>query len=174
MMCSKVVRVVVIIVYSKFLDLQAPQNQSIFSKIDVKRLLINLHEQKSVIWEDFHFFNWVYKCFMVLSIFSPSSLSWNLISSLSLMFMLFPIKGKSSLMGTHFVLLSCGAAWQSSLSWKSSLLGSHRYLTDNKVKSELIYSISMKRTDPIDLGQNVWKKKPLRMPQNIVRHLYHT
>lgn len=157
-MCSKVIRVVVIIVSCKFLDLQAPQNQFIFSKIDVKRLLVNSHEQKSVIWEDVYFFNWVYKCFMVLSIFSPSSLSWNLISCLSLMFILFPINGKSSLMATHFVFLSCGAAWQSSLSLKSSLLVLHRYLSDNKVKSELIYSIGMKRTDPIDLRQNVWRK----------------
>lgn len=48
-MCSKVIRVAVIIVYSKCLDFQALQNQFIFSKKDAKRLLINSHEQNSVI-----------------------------------------------------------------------------------------------------------------------------
>lgn len=48
-MCSKVIRVVVIIVYSKCLDFQALQNQFIFSKTDAKRLLINSHEHNSVI-----------------------------------------------------------------------------------------------------------------------------
>lgn len=145
-------------IISEFLDLQAPQSQFNFSKKDVKRLFINSHEQKSAISEGVHFFNWVYKCFMVLPIFPPSSLSWNLISFLSLMFILFPINGKFSLMGTHFVLLSCGAAQQSSPKLKFSLLGLYRYRSDNKVKSEFIYSISMKRTDAIHLRQNVWKK----------------
>lgn len=72
-------------------------------------------------------------------------------------------------MGTDVALLSFGPAWKSSLSVKS-LLGSHRCLTDKEIKSEFIYSISMKRTEQILL--NVEKKNPLRMSQNIVRHLY--
>jgi len=34
------------------------------------------------------------------------------------------------------------------------MLGLHRYLTDNKDKSELIYSINKRRRDSIDLRQN--------------------